>query len=66
MRELDHTNMAVMRKYPYALKVESRQKTLVLYYETSEKIKRWLEMLSFIIETNRAKRNQRSRHRTLS
>ncbi len=66
MREVDHTNMAIMRKYPYSLKVEAKQRTLVLYFETKDKLQRWFEMISFIIESNRAKMNRRSRLRALS
>eukprot|EP00347_Sterkiella_histriomuscorum_P007256 403349659 len=55
VKEVEHTNMQIMKTHPLALKVICGKQTQVLYFDTKEKLSKWGNMLNLVIEENKHK-----------
>jgi hypothetical protein len=58
--------MKIIRKWPYALKIETLKKPLVVYFDNESKYEKWKTTLLSLIDLNTKKTIVRTRNRAKS
>jgi hypothetical protein len=58
-KEFEHNNMSVIREYPYALKIIAKSQTIIVYFETEQKLVKWRDMINKIVHLQQKKKVRR-------
>lgn len=52
VKEFEHSNMNIIRAWPYALKIDTTKTTIIVYFDVETKFLKWKDTLYSILDLN--------------